>query len=61
MGVKRLPVNVVTTDELALFLRCNRVTIERLVKRGILQPLRLGRCWRFDYADVVERLGMKFL
>ena len=54
---RRLPVSVVSTEELALCLRCSRRTIERLVRRGVLRPMRVGRCWRFDHAEVVETLA----
>lgn len=56
-GVRRLPANLVNTDEVAAYLRCSRRTVERLVKRGVLRPMQVGRCWRFDMEQVVETLG----
>lgn len=41
-ALRRIPVNVATTDELALHLHCHRQTIERLVHRGILHPSALA-------------------
>ena len=55
--LRRVPIGVETTDELALHLRCHRHTIERLVRRGILHPIRVSRTWRFDRAQAFEALG----
>jgi excisionase family DNA binding protein len=55
--LRRIPINVATTDELALHLRCHRRTIERLVRRGVLHPIRVGRAWRFDREQVFQALG----
>ncbi len=55
--LKRFPVSVVTTDELTLHLRFHRYTIERLVRRGVVRPIRVCRCWRFDREDVFPALG----
>ena len=41
--LRRMPISVATTDELALHLRCHRRTIERLVRRGVLHPIRIGK------------------
>lgn len=55
--LRRVPIGVATTDELALHLRCHRRTIERLVHRGVLQPIRVGRTWRFDREQVFSALN----
>ena len=54
--LRRIPFSLLTTDELALYLRCHRRTIERLVQRGTLQPIFVGRCWRFDRESVLDAL-----
>lgn len=55
--LRRIPTNIATTDELALHLRCHRRTIQRLVKRGILTPIRVGRIWRFDRDEAFAALN----
>jgi excisionase family DNA binding protein len=57
--LRRMPVSVSTTDELAIQLRCHRRTIERLVSRGVLHPIRVGRSWRFDREQVFEALDSR--
>ena len=37
--LRRIPVDLVTTYELSVYLRCNRKSIERLVARGVLKPI----------------------
>jgi len=56
-SLRRIPISVATTDELAIYLRCHRRTIERLVRRGVLHPLRVGRTWRFDKEQVFNALN----
>ena len=55
--LRRIPISMATTDELAIYLRCHRRTIERLVRRGVLHPVRLGRVWRFDKEQVFAALN----
>jgi excisionase family DNA binding protein len=55
--LRTIPISVATTDELACYLRCSRRTIERLVHRGVLHPIRVGRCWRFDREQVFAALN----
>jgi excisionase family DNA binding protein len=54
--LRRIPVDLVTTYELSLYLRCNRKSIERLVARGVLKPISIGRNWRFSRVQVIEAL-----
>lgn len=54
--LRRIPCDLVTTYELSLCLRCDRKTIERMVTKGVLIPIRVGRNYRFSKADVIERL-----
>jgi excisionase family DNA binding protein len=56
-SLRRIPVDLVTTYELSLYLRCNRKSIERLVGRGILQPISIGRNWRFSRSQVMAALS----
>ena len=56
-SLRMAPIDLVSTYELSLYLRCDRKTIERMVKRRILAPLRVGRNFRFSRAEVVERLS----
>jgi excisionase family DNA binding protein len=35
----------------------SRKSIERMVARGVLTPIRIGRNWRFNRADVIETLS----
>jgi excisionase family DNA binding protein len=55
--LRRIPVNVATTDELAIYLRRHRRTIERLVRRGVLHPIRVGRSWRFEREQAFRALA----
>ena len=41
-----------TTDEVLDFLRINPRTIYRLIHRGDLPAVRVGRQWRFRQSDV---------
>ncbi len=55
--LRRAPGDLVTTYELALYLKCDRKTIERMVTKGVLVPIRVGRSYRFSRSEVVERLS----
>jgi excisionase family DNA binding protein len=55
--LRRIPVDLVTTYELSCYLRCNRKSIERLVGRGVLKPISIGRNWRFSRAQVIAALS----
>ena len=54
--LRRLPVDLLTTYELSIYLRCNRKSIERMVARGVLRPIRIGSHWRFSRAEVIATL-----
>ena len=56
--LRKAPCDFVGTYELSLYLKCHRKTIERLVARGVLRPIRVGRNFRFSRAQVVEALGV---
>jgi len=58
-GLRHFPCDLVTTYELSLFLRCSRNSIERLVARGVLRPIHIGRNWRFSKAQVIAALSVK--
>ena len=55
--LRRVPVDLVTTHELSLYLRCSRRSIERMVARGVLKPIFIGRDWRFSRAQVIAALS----
>jgi excisionase family DNA binding protein len=56
-SLRRAPGDLVTTYELSLYLKCDRKTIERMVTKGVLVPIRVGRNYRFSRAEVIERLS----
>lgn len=43
---------MLTAQELAVFLRVNRSTVYRLLKRRDLPGFRIGSEWRFDAAEI---------
>jgi excisionase family DNA binding protein len=43
---------MLTAQELAAFLRVNRSTVYRLLKRRDLPGFRIGSEWRFDAAEI---------
>ncbi len=45
---------IMTVDEVARYLRVHTMTIYRLIQRGDLPALRVGRGWRFK-KDQIER------
>lgn len=55
----RLPTQLMSTTDLAATLTCSRVSIERMVKRGVLRPYYIGRAWRFDYRETIEALSKR--
>lgn len=55
--LRRIPMDLITTTELSVYLRCNRKSVERMVARGELQPIRIGRNWRFSRSQVIEVLS----
>jgi excisionase family DNA binding protein len=47
-----LPNRMLTAQELAAYLRVNRSTIYRLLKKGKLPGFRIGSEWRFQMDEV---------
>jgi excisionase family DNA binding protein len=47
---------VMTVDELAHYLRVHTMTIYRLIRRGQLPAVRVGRAWRFRKDQLNEWL-----
>lgn len=47
---------LMTTDELAEYLRVDRITIYRYLKEGKIPALRIGGRWRFRRSDIDEWL-----
>jgi excisionase family DNA binding protein len=56
-SLRRVQGDLVTPYELSLYLKCDRKTIERMVTKGVLVPIRVGRNYRFSRAEVIERLS----
>ena len=48
------PPDVMTIAELAAYLRCNKSTIYRLIKREKLPAFRIGSDWRFK-RELIEK------
>jgi excisionase family DNA binding protein len=55
--LSRLPMELMSTSELAALLRCRPRTPRKLHRRGVLRSIRIGRCFRFDYRESVEALS----
>jgi excisionase family DNA binding protein len=50
-----MPMNeVLTVAEVAAFLRVNRSTIYKLIRRGELPAFKVGSDWRFNRAQIEE-------
>ncbi|MBL9159981.1 MAG: helix-turn-helix domain-containing protein [Verrucomicrobiales bacterium] len=47
---------LLTTKELARALKVTERTVQNLVSRGTVQPIKIGRCVRFVLGDVLENL-----
>ena len=43
---------IMTTREVAKYLRLHEITICKLVKEGKIPGVRIGRVWRFDKQEV---------
>ena len=52
MIVPPIPKDVMTAAEVATYLGVHRITVHRLVRKGILQSFFVGRLRRFSRADV---------
>jgi excisionase family DNA binding protein len=47
------PKAFITVGEVTALLRCHRVTVLRLIDRGALNPIKVGRALRFDRDEVL--------
>jgi excisionase family DNA binding protein len=45
---------IMTTKELAVYLRLHQITIWKLSKEGKIPSIRIGRVWRFDKEVIDE-------
>ena len=45
---------IMTTKEIAKYLRLHQITICKLSKEGKIPSIRIGRVWRFD-KDVIDK------
>jgi excisionase family DNA binding protein len=45
---------IMTTKELAVYLRLHQITICKLSKEGKIPSIRIGRVWRFDKEVIDE-------
>jgi excisionase family DNA binding protein len=45
---------IMTTKEIAKYLRLHEITIGKLAKEGKLPSIRIGRVWRFDKEVIDE-------
>jgi excisionase family DNA binding protein len=51
----RMPMNeVLTVAEVAAFLRVNRSTVYKLIRRGELPAFKVGSDWRFNRVQIEE-------
>jgi excisionase family DNA binding protein len=48
---------ILTTTELAAFLRCNKSTIYKLANAGELPGFKLGSDWRFPVREITQWLS----
>jgi len=48
---------IMTTKELAKYLRLHQITISKLSKEGKIPSIRIGRVWRFDKDVIDEWIG----
>src|SRR5262252_5769456 len=53
--------SMLTTEDIALYLKVDVVTVRRLVSRGELAAYRVGSEYRFTEADIREYLGRQYL
>jgi excisionase family DNA binding protein len=45
---------IMTTKEIAKYLRLHEITIGKLAKEGKIPSIRIGRVWRFD-KEVIDK------
>lgn len=46
--------NIITTKEIAKYLKLHEITIGKLAKNGKIPSIRIGNVWRFDKELVDE-------
>ncbi len=51
--------NIVTTKEIAQFLRLTESTICKLVAEGELPGFKIGDSWRFDMDEIMQHIEKK--
>jgi len=55
-GGKTMP-EIMTTKELAAYLRLHEVTIQRYAADGVIPSIRIGRSWRFSKEEIDKWLA----
>ena len=48
---------MMTTKELAEYLKLHEITISKYAKQGLIPGIRIGRLWRFDKVAIDEWIG----
>jgi excisionase family DNA binding protein len=51
---------IMTTKELAVYLRLHQITICKLSKEGKIPSIRIGRVWRFDKEVIDDWIAKKW-
>jgi len=51
---------IMTTKELAVYLRLHQITICKFSKEGKIPSIRIGRLWRFDKEVIDDWIGKKW-
>ena len=49
--------NILTTHEVAAYLRLTEMTVCTLAASGELPGFKIGKSWRFDRGEVLERIA----
>jgi excisionase family DNA binding protein len=52
LSVTETNAHLMTVDEVTAMLRCHRITVLRLIRRGVLHTLMIARAIRFERAEV---------
>jgi excisionase family DNA binding protein len=52
----KLSHEILTVDEVAVYLRVSRITIWRWCQQGIIPASRIGRTWRIHRGDLIDFL-----
>lgn len=48
---------MMTTKDLAKYLKLHEITISKYAKQGLIPGIRIGRVWRFDKVAIDEWIG----